>query len=256
MEIKSSHSIKMSIIDWSRFDRDALRASFESATPFHHLVIDNFLDTGFMAQVELELRTLPMEQWLDPRARFASINNEMDSEVQSKKIALNTRSQIPPLSSQVMTLFDSDDMISFLEAITGIPAMQRDPELLGGGIHRTTTGGKLAVHADFNLHPSSGKHRRVNALLYLNTGWQPAYNGQLELWNKDMTVLDKQVEPVFNRLVIFRITDDAYHGHPNPWLASFPRLSFAFYYYTDDRPEAEKAPFHWAAWQRRKGIDF
>lgn len=246
----------MSIIDWSQFDVPALRASFESATPFHHIVIDNFLNPAFLSQVELELRTMAESQWHDPSARFARINNEHDSEVQSKKIALNTRSRIPPLSAQIMTLFDSPEMVAFIEGVTGIFELQCDPELLGAGVHRTSTGGRLAMHADFNLHPSTGKHRRVNALLYLNTNWQPAYNGQLELWNKDMTRLEKQVEPVFNRLVMFRITDDAFHGHPNPWLAPFPRLSFAFYYYTNDRPDAEKAPFHWAAWQRRNGIDF
>ena len=65
----------------------------------------------------------------------------------------------------------------------------------------------------------------------------------------------RKIEPISNRLVIFRITDDALHGSPEKWLApaDYSRLSLAFYYYTDDRPEEEKKPFHWANWHKRFG---
>jgi len=73
-----------------------------------------------------------------------------------------------------------------------------------------------------------------------------------------MTKCIHKIEPILNRLVIFKITDDAFHGHPEKWMApiEYPRLSFAFYYYTDERPEEEKAPFHWALWQKRNNILF
>ena len=110
---------------------------------------------------------------------------------------------------------------------------------------------------DFNLHYNTRKHRRINILLYLNSEWKPSYNGELELWAKDMTRCVHKIEPLFNRFVMFKITDDAFHGHPEQWLApmEYPRMSFAFYYYTDDRPENEKAPFHWALWKRRPILD-
>ena len=95
----------------------------------------------------------------------------------------------------------------------------------------------------------------MNALLYLNSNWKPEYNGCLELWNRDMQNCCHKIEPISNRLVIFRITDDALHGSPEKWLApdNYPRLSLAFYYYTDDRPEHEKNNFHWAMWFKRFG---
>jgi hypothetical protein len=157
-----------------------------------------------------------------------------------------------------MELFDSDEMIRFIEEITQINGLQSDDTLLGGGIHRTNTDGRLAIHSDFNIHPVKGKHRRINALLYLNSNWMPEYNGSLELWSKDMMKCCHKIDPIINRLVIFRITDDAHHGHPEFWKAplNYPRLSFAFYYYTDDRPENEKAGFHWALWHRRNHIEY
>jgi hypothetical protein len=66
------------------------------------------------------------------------------------------------------------------------------------------------------------------------------------------------VPPIANRLVIFRITDDAFHGHPKYWMApeNIPRLSIALYYYTDDRPEHEKSSFHMALWQKRTANEY
>ena len=34
-----------------------------------------------------------------------------------------------------------------------------------------------------------------------------------------MTQCCHKISPLFNRMVIFRINDDANHGHPEPWLA-------------------------------------
>ena len=70
-----------------------------------------------------------------------------------------------------------------------------------------------------------------------------------------MTKCVKEIEPIFNRVVIFRITDDGYHGHPEEWNAPEGdyRLSLAFYYYTKERPENEISKFHWADWKYRPG---
>lgn len=48
-------------------------------------------------------------------------------------------------------------------------------------------------------------------------------------------------------------SDTAFHGHPEP--LTYPegrtRKSLALYYYTEDRPEAEKSPPHSTLYQRR-----
>jgi hypothetical protein len=55
---------------------------------------------------------------------------------------------------------------------------------------------------------------------------------------------------MFNRAVIFNITDDAYHGHPEPLRCpdNQARYSMALYYFTEDRPEEEKNSEHSALW--------
>jgi len=232
-----------------------LREKFLNAKPFNYIILDNFLDPLLVKDIELELRFLPQEDWYDKETSYNHINNEPDCVTQSKKIALNIRKQIPEKTNYVIDLFSSEKLIQFIEKITDISGLQADPTLLGGGVHKTTTTGHLSIHCDFNINPQTHKHRRVNALLYLNSNWKPEFNGHLELWHKDMSSCAHKIEPISNRLVIFRITDDALHGSPEKWLApqNYPRLSLAFYYYTDDRPEHEKNPFHWAMWKKRFG---
>lgn len=109
-------------------------------------------------------------------------------------------------------------------------------------------GGYLQVHADFNVLPHGdgyhehSMHRRVNAFVYLNRGWQPGWLGDLELWNKKMTRCEKRIPlTTHGRLIVFSTTDFTYHGHADR-LRCPPgrsRRSVAMYYYTESRPYHE-----------------
>jgi 2OG-Fe(II) oxygenase superfamily len=140
----------------------------------------------------------------------------------------------------------------YLDALTGIPDLMTDEELEGGGLHQITPGGFLKVHADFNYHPLTHQHRRLNLLVYRNPDWHETWDGNLELWSRDMSRCVKSIAPVLNRCVIFNTTDSAYHGHPRP-LACPPgrsRKSLALYYYTDVRPAEETSQPHSTLYKR------
>lgn len=243
-------------MDLQRFDIDLLRRQFAAAEPFSHLIIDNFFDESYLNNVLTEIQQYPPEMWFDKNN--AAINNESDNIFQNKKIALTDYNKFGSCSASLIDFTKSPEFIQFLVSVTGINDLESDPHLYGGGIHKVSNGGRLSIHSDFNIHPLTSQHRRLNVLLYLNKDWQPSYNGQLELWDKNMTQMVSSIAPIFNRLVVFRITDDAFHGHPEPWINpnGVPRLSFALYYYTRERPEAEKSGFHWALWQQRPRIGF
>jgi Rps23 Pro-64 3,4-dihydroxylase Tpa1-like proline 4-hydroxylase len=165
---------------------------------------------------------------------------------------MNDPARLPNMTAHALLYLNSVHACRFFSALTGISDLRPDPTYLGGGVHVSMPGGKLGVHADFNLHPETGMHRRVNALIFLNDGWDPAWRGQLQLWPRDLKSPEVSVDPVLNRMVAFTITDDAFHGVPEV-IACPPdrrRFSLALYYYTVDRPQEEKAPFHWAAWQQ------
>jgi Rps23 Pro-64 3,4-dihydroxylase Tpa1-like proline 4-hydroxylase len=123
-----------------------------------------------------------------------------------------------------------------------------DEHLFGAGLHQSVGGAFLNVHVDYNIHPVTKFHRRLNLLVYLNKNWKDEYEGHLELW--DFTEGKKQllekISPVFNRCVIFETNEISYHGHPKPLKvpAGESRKSLAVYYYTKNRPIHECAPNH------------
>lgn len=221
-------------------DPAELNRSYRAAQPFPHIVIDGFLEPAVATSIADELESEDISGW-----------HRDDHQEQVNKRWMDRPERLPPATGAALRRMNSPEVCGWFSRLTGIDSLQADDAYLGGGVHVSLTGGRLGVHADFNLHPQTGLHRRVNALLFLNRGWDPAWNGQLELWTNTLSQPAEIVNPDFNRLVVFSITDDAFHGVPQP-LACPPdrrRLSLALYYYTADRPDEEKAPFHWASWQ-------
>lgn len=119
-------------------------------------------------------------------------------------------------------------------------------------MHQIIPGGFLKVHADFNYHPTTSCHRRLNLLLYLNRDWSDSWDGNLEMWAQDVSRCVKSVTPILNRCVIFATTDYAYHGHPRPLRcpAGHTRKSLALYYYTVTRPTDEVTRPHSTLYKR------
>lgn len=237
-------------------DKPVDRQAYDNADPFPHAIFDDFWPAKDLEEAVEQLESVPETVWnqhLDPTSN--------DCSVQRKKCALNQPEMLgehAPALQRVMKLFNSPEMLAWLGKLTGIQDLEIDEHNVGGGIHRSLRGGKLSIHADFNIHPKTAKHRRINALLYLNKDWPAEYQGSLQLWRSDMSECVKEVTPIFNRLVVFNTTDDALHGHPVELACpqNRARYSLAFYYYTDDRPVEELAPPHMALWKKRPGLGY
>ena len=86
-------------------------------------------------------------------------------------------------------------------------------------------------------------------LLYLNDNYENEYNGKLEFWNNSLTKCEKQIDPIFNRIIIFD-TINYIHGHPIPWNSDSDRISLAFYYYTDELEIENKKNNYSALWKK------
>ena len=226
------------------FDPVGLHTRYAEAKPFPFMILNNFLEDA--QGIADTLRDTDISTWnYDPNVALHQVNKYWNPDLNS----------LPENVAEVLWEFNQQPALDFFSAVTGIPNLIADPGYLGGGVHVTTTGGKLDIHADFNVHPKTGLHRRVNALLFLNEGWKPEWNGQLEFYEKgELSEPVVKIDPILNRLVVFSTTDDALHGVPTP-LACPPdrkRFSLALYYYTAERPEEEKSDFHWANWYEKE----
>lgn len=231
--------------DFDRLDAIAAdkAADYQSAAPFPHIVIDDFVDPRLLDEVLAEVSGDGGDSWqkMDDRFQRKSANSKMRT--------------MGPKTRALINFMNGQEVLGFLETLTGIKGLVADWQLAGGGLHALRDGGYLNVHADFNFQRHLRLDRRINLLLYLNKDWREEYGGQLELWDTSMAACQKSVVPLFNRCVIFNTTDTSYHGNPVPVAApnGRARLSLAFYYYSNGRPAEEMSDSHFTLFKHRPG---
>lgn len=206
------------------------KEEYDHAEPFPHIVIDDLFDDAMLSEAAEEFpdsAEFRRQEW----SRFLQ-------STQNLKAGLNGEGlkELPKVYKALNAL-NSEEFVSFLAELVGIPSLQSDSTFRGGGLHETSTGGHLSVHLDFSQY--NGLWRRANCLLYLNKDWKEEYGGHLELYDGKPSLggsCIKKVLPVFNRLVIFGTSKESWHGHPTPLTCPphMKRRSLASYYYSHE----------------------
>ncbi len=209
-------------IECENLDKNINKYSKEylNAKPFPHIVIENFLKEDCIRNT---LQGFKNVNW----ATYSHFNENKSG---------NKNTNFDPLLGNTIDALNSKEFLNRLEKITGISSLIPDHDLGSGGVHRSTRGGFLNIHADFTVHPyKKNWHRRVNVLIYLNEVWEEKWGGQLELWDKNMNKCVRKISPLMNRCLIFNTDYDSFHGHPEPMKCpeNIYRKSIALYYYTE-----------------------
>jgi Rps23 Pro-64 3,4-dihydroxylase Tpa1-like proline 4-hydroxylase len=226
--------------DESKAAGAALAEQYQSAAPFPHIVMDDFLPSDFLRGLLGEFPDSTGKTFFDrEQERF--------------------KFQFPPKDipgrrlRNLVTELNSPAVLRFLRAMTGIKGLIADPYYVGGGLHETKSGGHLGVHADFNVHKGMQLERRLNLLVYLNDDWPQEYGGDLELWDQKMETCCHKILPVLGRAVVFNTALDSYHGQPDPVRCppDRSRRSIATYYYTARTEGLATIPDRTTAFQSR-----
>jgi hypothetical protein len=221
-------------------DTDALRRSFTEAKPFRHIAIDNFFTPETLAGL---VESFPA---FDEKLAINE-NGEVGAKAVHEKIT-----SLGSSWRQLDKLVKGEEFRQLISSITGIPDLQYDPYYFGGGTHENRQGQGLDAHVDFNIHPVTRQHRRMNLIVYLTEEWQDEWGGSIQL-HRDPYLppsLDDivTVTPLLNRAVIFETNEYSWHGFPRIELPEdkqhLSRKSFALYYYTDTRPAEDTGPEH------------
>ena len=218
---------------------DALRAGFAMARPFSHCVIDGF----FAAACAQAL--------VDAFPAFERGNSINEDGARANKSVVERIHALGGAYRQLDACVQSPPFLELIGRITGIPDLLYDVDYFGGGTHENRDGQGLDNHIDFNLHPGTGWHRRLNLIVYLNPAWDDTWGGNLEL-HRDPYDPDTdevvRITPLFNRCVIFETTEHSWHGFPKITLPEpqkhLSRKSIALYFYTRERPAAQVALKH------------
>lgn len=184
-------------------------------SPFPYLVIDNVFKKYELDEVLLHWPKMDIVYWEGHKLRAGSTDENTFGKCISDFVKIN---------------FQSQKFIFFLEKLTGIKGLVLDCREIG--LHETFPGGNLVPHLDYTINEITGLQHRVNAILYLNENWKNEYNGSLELYENEKSMV--AIEPVFNRVAIFNIEENSWHGHPGKLNCpeGMSRKSIALNYFT------------------------
>lgn len=217
--------INENIIDINKYfgnwinDIDTLRQQFINAKPFEHIIIPNFLNEKYAEAVYSQYPN-DFEMWhkyYNPlEVKYANDNiNDMCKDIKN-----------------IFYLLSTDLITNLFRNISTIDDLEHDPFLHGAGLHVHPRYGRLNMHLDYEKHPISGKQRRLNVILYLSKNWKKEWNGDTQLWDKDMNecIVSSQVK--FNHAIIFKTNDISWHGLPEKILCpeNVYRKTLAYYY--------------------------
>ena len=206
---------RMIPIDRLMAAKDEFRAQFRAGKPYPNVVIDNFFDPEILRRLN-EIKT--------------------------------TSRGIADLSLFTQAFFlqiCAEPMMDWLRYVTGHADLVPDPLFHGGGLHESPRGGWLNVHVDWTQHPVLPLARRLNLIIYLNEGWDPAWGGALDLVDHVTKQAGASVAPIFNRAVIFETNDETLHGFPDPMTCPIDvtRKSVSLFYWSPDPEAIKKASF-------------
>ena len=210
-----------------------LHQNYLSATPYNHIVIDNFFTNDFALNLEEEFPNFNDEKWY-------FYNNPIEH-----KKTMNHWDIFPKNTYQAFCYLNSQNFINKIQQLTNIKNLIADIGLHGGGWHIHSNKGKLNVHLDYSIHPKLKLERRLNIIIYLCKNWQEDWGGQLGIWshdhqnNKPKECIHK-ISPIFNRAVIFDTSQNSWHGLPEEIKCpnNIYRKSLAIYYLSKPRTNA------------------
>lgn len=191
-----------------------------NTVPFNHCIIENFLNEETYERIFNKYPQKPNEE-------FWKYFNPLEV-----KYTLDKFEFIDDEIKNFFFALSHDKLINKLKTTFNIIDLEFDPYLHGGGIHFQPRNGRLNMHLDYEKHPLINKQRRLNIIYYVNKEWNIEWNGDCQLWDKNMKKCIVNCYPKKNRAIIFETIEQSWHGVPER--ISCPentyRKSLAYYY--------------------------
>jgi hypothetical protein len=225
----------------SQFTCEKIRTSNIALYPYPHTVVDNFLAFDDLVNLKSSLNYLMKN--IEPRIYTSEHGNKIEYKLDDAIL----EPEYSPYENVMSFLASQECATAIKEAFKLDFQLEGDSTFDGGGFVISPPGSFLGYHADFNFSSKVGKYRVANILLYMNENYTGEFGGQLQLLHPDSLTVEKSVEPIENRAVIFLTTDITPLGVSRN-LKHFSRRSFNAYFYTDKNPSDTSNSPHKTLW--------
>lgn len=185
---------------------------YQNANPYPHCVLDNILDDCLALNCQNDIINLQPELW----DRY---NNPFE-----QKYTLRDKHNLPTENLKILFgILTSQESLDALSNIVG-EKLTNDPTRNWWGVHIFNDGDYLDMHSDAGNHPITKQKKHLTLGIYLSKDWKEENGGHLEIWDGDsvlnndakLTGCTNRILPVFNRMIMFTNTTNAWHGSPNP----------------------------------------
>ena len=188
--------------------------------PFKHCIINNFLKDEIYEKI------------------YNDFPNKIDNEFWEYSNPLEVKyvlDKIVFIKDEIKNLFfalSHDKIIKKFKETFILDNLEYDPYLHGAGIHMHPRNGRLNMHLDYEKHPYINKQRRLNVIYYVNKEWDKKWNGDTQLWDKNMKNCIVRSFPKKNTAIIFETIENSWHGVPDKILcpSNIYRKTLAYYY--------------------------
>ena len=192
----------MNIINKKYYNLEQFSKNFKNAKPYPHLVLDNFLIDPFFKNLNLENYKLNQ-------------NNGRSFNTDLEKNKWTSKNEI--LSKNLKLIIDELNKKEFLEnlyKLTGITDLFSTTEgnTSLANYHEMYESGFLGTHVDHSSEPTTGLPHVLNIILYLSKDWSKSWGGSTVFANKSGTKIEKTIDYIPNRAVIFLHSPFTFHG--------------------------------------------
>jgi len=175
-----------------------------NSTPFHHLVLDNFLGDSIKMSIPDEFPSKNDSAWTRDVPALGISNNMKACPVWKK---------FPPSIYQFFMQACSPHFVTVFSEAFGVQLIP-DIGLLGGGMQVLDFYEKEPI-TYCSIHQKMNLQFRVTMIVFVTPDWQEEWGGHLGLWSgneKAPNELVTEIAPMFGRAVLLDTTENSWHG--------------------------------------------
>jgi Rps23 Pro-64 3,4-dihydroxylase Tpa1-like proline 4-hydroxylase len=175
-----------------------LASQWRTSAPVNHFVVDDLLPEEWGHAIRSAF----------PRPEAMVLKRSL----RELKFVSAQMNRCDPLLEEIVYAFQHPGIVSLVEQITALQALEADSMLYAGGISLMAPGHFLNPHVDNSHDRSQQKYRVLNLLYYVSPDWSERDGGNLELWPTGPKGPPITIVSRFNRLVVMITHKQSLHS--------------------------------------------